>query len=106
MAQKTIIFDFDGTLADTFYIAVGVFRMLAKSWHVTDDTEIERLRSLPARQVFKYLGVRWWQMPQIAYHGRKAIHEQRDKVRAFNGIPEVVKALHDQGYRLFVLSSN
>ena len=106
MAQKTLIFDFDGTLADTFYIAVGVFRKLAHTWHQTDDNAVERLRSLPAREALKSLGVRWWHMPLIAYHGRKAIHQQRDKVQAFAGIQEMLAELHKRGYRLFIVSSN
>jgi phosphoglycolate phosphatase len=106
MAQKTIIFDFDGTLADTFYIAVGVFRKLARTWHITSDAEVERLRGMPARDALRSLGVRWWHMPFIAYHGRKAIHEQRDQVQAFTGMKEVVAELHKRGYRLFIVSSN
>jgi phosphoglycolate phosphatase len=106
MARTTLIFDFDGTLADTFYIAVGVFRKLARTWHVTDDSEVERLRGLPAREVLRVLRVRWWQIPIIAYHARKAIHEQRDNVKAFEGINEVLIELHKRGYKLFIISSN
>lgn len=105
-APKTLIFDFDGTLADTFGIAISVFRKLARKWHDTGDEEVERLRSLPAREALKQLGVRVWHLPYIIYHGRRAVKEQMETVIAIKGIPPVVKELHERGYNLLIISSN
>lgn len=105
-SPKTLIFDFDGTLADTFGIAITVFRKLARKWHDTGDQEVERLRGLPAREALKQLGVRWWHLPYIIYEGRRAVKEQMETVVAIKGIPPVVKELHERGYRLLIISSN
>ncbi len=104
--MANILFDFDGTLADTFYLAVGVFRKLAPPGRVTDDAEVERLRGLSAREVVKVLGVSWWRLPRLLYQGRKEITLHIHEVQTFAGMDEVLKALHDDGHKLYVLSSN
>src|SRR6266508_5314605 len=103
---KTLIFDFDGTLADTLTIAISVFRELAPNGHAADDDEIERLRGLSAREVAKALSIPWWRIPRLVYYGRKAVTMQIDSVKTFPGMPLVLRQLHEQGYRLLILSSN
>jgi phosphoglycolate phosphatase len=104
--QKTLIFDFDGTLADTFGIAVGVFRKLARKSHSTDDAAVEQLRSMPAREALKHLGVRWYHLPFIIFEARKAVREQMAAVEAIADIEPVLHQLHQRGYRMFIVSSN
>ncbi len=107
--MSTLIFDFDGTLADTFFIAVGVFRKLTRrirSSRATDDEEIEILRGLSARQALKRVGARWWQLPYIVYEGRKAVRQQMSQVQAIKGVKGVVAQLHADGHRLLIVSTN
>jgi len=104
--MANIIFDFDGTLADTLHIAVSLFRKFAQKSHPTDDAEIERLRGLSAREVVKSLGIPWWRLPYFVYEGRKAVQQQMGSVKAIAGIEPVVHELHEKEHKLFILSSN
>jgi HAD superfamily hydrolase (TIGR01549 family) len=104
--MSTIIFDFDGTIADTFFIAEDVFRKLAQGRHPTHTKEIEALRSLPARDVIKRVGVKWWQLPYILYYARGQIKRRRDEIKPIKGIAPVVKSLHEHGHKLYIVSSN
>jgi|SRR5882672_632747 len=102
----TLIFDFDGTIADTFFIAVDVFRKLATGRHPTDDKEIEALRSLPARDAIRRVGARWWHLPYIMYYARKQIKRRQHEIKPIAGIAPVLKELHKRGHRLYIVSSN
>jgi phosphoglycolate phosphatase-like HAD superfamily hydrolase len=103
---RTFIFDFDGTLADTFGIAVSIFRKLAPKDQPTDDATVEQLRGMSAKAAIKHLGVRWWQLPYLVYYGRKSVREQIGNVKAYPGVAKAVRAMHEQGVQLFVVSSN
>lgn len=104
--MSTLIFDFDGTIADTFFIAVEVFRKLAAGRHPTDDKEIEALRSLPARDVIRRVGARWWHLPYIVYYARRAVHRRQAEIKPINGIAPVLQELHNRGHHLYIVSSN
>ncbi len=107
--MSTLIFDFDGTIADTFFIAVAVFRKLSRragSKRATDDEEVEILRGLPAREAIKRVGVHWWQLPYILYEARKAVRQQIGEVKAIDGVKPVIQKLHADGHKLYVVSSN
>jgi phosphoglycolate phosphatase len=104
--MSNLIFDFDGTIADSFWLAVEIFRHLAKGKHATDDAEIEALRDLSAKQIARRLGIRWWQIPKLAAMGRKIVHGRLDEVKPIDGIVPVLRALHEQGHELSVVSSN
>jgi phosphoglycolate phosphatase len=104
--MSTLIFDFDGTIADTFFIAKDIFRKLATGRHPADDAEIEMLRSLTARQVIKRVGAKWWQMPYIMYYARNQIRLRQDEIKPIAGFPPVLAELHKRGHRLYIVSSN
>jgi len=100
------MFDFDGTIADTFFIAVDVFRKLSDGRHENSDEEIEELRSLPASDAIRRVGARWWHLPYILYYARKEVHRRQDEIKPIDGIPAVLKELHARGYKLYIVSSN
>jgi phosphoglycolate phosphatase len=104
-----LIFDFDGTIADTYIVAVDVLKRLLKMGnrrHPTDHASIQRLREMPAREFLKSLGVRWWEMPLLLYYARKMMRERIDQVHAFDGVRDVIRKLHEQDYKLWIVSSN
>lgn len=103
---RTLIFDFDGTLADTLGIAIAEFRKLKIGNHATDDATIERLRGMTARQVLKTLGIRWWELPRVAYLARQTVSKHITQVKSFDGMQDVLERLHDQGLNMLIASSN
>jgi phosphoglycolate phosphatase len=103
--MATIIFDMDGTLADSFdYVAdfLGVVRGLGP----LSDEQKHRLRHLSMIAMARRLGFHWWDAPWLLFQGRRRMHHAIKEVKAFHGITELVRQLHGQGHNLYVLSTN
>lgn len=106
MRPKVIIFDFDGTIADSFDVFVESIEEVLKHPHPFTAAEIADLRGLSTREVIKKLGVKKWQIPVLAIKGRAAVASKMDRVNVFSGMPRVISQLADRDNRLYILSSN
>lgn len=103
--MKYVIFDFDGTLADSLSVAVAIARELEPSVNLDDD-EIAELRNMPARQIIKRSGIPYFRLAKLLIKGKRILAQRLDEVKIFPGIPEVLQDLHKQGYKIAVVSSN
>lgn len=103
--MKTLIFDFDGTLADSFELALDIAYELTGSKKLTKK-ELNHLRQLPLPTVLRELHVPVLKVPRLLFHGRQRMHERIDELQPFEGIPETLSALHASGHELLVISSN
>lgn len=104
--SKVLLFDFDGTMADSFGTAMSIFHELTGGKHQLSPTELETLRGLPAGKIMKELGIAIWRAPFMLNRGRKLMSERLDELSLFPDLNNIFKRLHDQGYRMFILSSN
>lgn len=102
--KPTIIFDFDGTLADSFKWVERIFR---------EVSGIEmRLSSKDAAGVVGIVGlarrvnVAYWRLPFMLRQGRRLTAHYIDRVKPFDGVVELVRELHDDGYPLTIVSAN
>lgn len=108
MKYQLAIFDFDGTLADSFPWAAGVVNHYADRYGFKriDPEEHEALRNYDARRLMEHLGVRMWKVPQMAIDVRKRMAEEIDQIPLFAGVSEMLQALSAKGILLAVVSSN
>lgn len=104
--MRTLLFDFDGTIADSFTVVVDIFYELTGHTRITDPAEILRLRKQPMMRVAKELHISPIQIPRLLIKGRKMMHEKLAEVPAFSGMAEALQTLQGQGYNLYVMSSN
>jgi phosphoglycolate phosphatase len=103
-----VIFDFDGTLADSGDWFLGIADDLAERFKFrrVDPQEVESLRGQSSRAVIKYLGIPRWKIPAIARHLHAKLAEQAHKIALFDGVPAMIETLHDAGVRLALVTSN
>lgn len=105
---RLIIFDFDGTLADSAPWFVGVLNSLADRhrFRRVEAAEIETLRGFPNRQIMKALGVSNWRLPFIAADMKARMTRDIGAISLFDGVGPMLTALDEAGLRLAVVSSN
>lgn len=99
-----IIFDFDGTIADSFQAVIGE---LYKSVHhePLPAGDIERLRHQSLMQTLRTLRISWWRALLVARSVRSRMVRDMGSIKPVQGIPEVVQTLAGT-HTLFILSSN
>ena len=103
-----MIFDFDGTLADSFPWFLHVFDTLAERYRFKPLAEHEgaTLRGLSARQIIQQLGIPAWKLPLIARHARMLAKRDRAHITLFPGVNTMLAELAEAGITLAVVSSN
>ncbi len=102
------IFDFDGTLADSWALMGQAMIDGADRFGYRRLTpeEAQDLRGKDNRVVMQAMGVRMWQLPAIAVHMRQVALQHAHRITLFEGVPEMLAALRDAGTRVAVVSSN
>jgi phosphoglycolate phosphatase len=108
MKYNLVIFDFDGTIADTYPWFISVFGDLAKKYKLppVEPADLERLRSLEIRQILKEYNVPFWKMVMIGNHLKKMMSSQIDQISMVDGMSAVIATLANQGIKLAVVTSN
>jgi phosphoglycolate phosphatase len=103
--MKTLIFDFDGTIGDSFELVLEIAYELT-GIERQNATEVERLRRLPLLKAVREMRIPMWSVPRLLVKGRQKMLERIGEVHPFPGMPEVLRELHANGYHLLVTSSN
>ena len=105
---ELVIFDFDGTLADSAAWMMRAVNPMARRYgfKTATDEEIEMLRGRSTREVIRYLGVSPWKLPLIARAGKKLMAADAHMIPLFPETSRMLRALHEAGVKIAVVSSN
>jgi len=108
-SKKYIIFDFDGTLADTVPVMLTLIEELAKEIgykkKITAE-DLEWVRDHELKDIPHKFGIPWLKVPYLLLKGRHLLNKQMFSVPPCKGILELLKELKKKGYVLAILSSN
>lgn len=109
MAQGPIIlFDFDGTLADTAPMIRSVYGDIAQRHKLRPltDEDYTTLRRGTITDARKWTGIRWWQFPLMIRSIKRLMLLQAEKVKLFPGAVDLVRQLHEDNVQMYILSRN
>jgi phosphoglycolate phosphatase len=103
-----LIFDFDGTLADSFPFFLEVFDTLADAHHFKrlDRSRLDELRGADVPQIMRNIGMPRWKLLPVAMHFRALMAQSIGRIGLFDGVPDVLHAAAAGGVRLAIVSSN
>lgn len=108
-APKTVlIFDFDGTIADTHKYIISISNRLADEFNYLKipDTDIEAMREKTAQEMISILKVPMLKIPAIVAKAKKEFYEGIADIEPIEGLKEVLNKLWESGIRMGILSSN
>lgn len=107
--MKTIIFDFDGTIADSEWVTMQIINNLASEFGYENITQSQAsdLKKMSAKTfIRKRLKIPFWKLFRLERRAREEYNKYLDKVKIFPGITELMNELRQKGFRIGVLSSN
>jgi len=107
-SPRYLLFDFDGTLGDTFHQGFEILNLLASEFgfRPLPPEELEYARDLSTSGLMKHLGISRMKLHKISKRGTEEIGKRIHTVQTFDGVPEMVRHLHNAGFRLGILTSN
>lgn len=102
---KNIIFDFDGTLADTLDLAIefGNANQARFSKRVISKDDF---KEHSMREALKRIGLPLRKLPQFVFELKKYLSSHLQRVQLFPGIVDMIEDLSKKGNKLYIMSSN
>jgi phosphoglycolate phosphatase len=105
---KVLLFDFDGTIADSFESFLEIISKLSIKHNLQQvpRSELEKLRGEEPRAIIKRLKIPFYKIPFLARDMKKMQYEHIAQIKSFKALPEVLHTLKSMGYKLGIITSN
>lgn len=106
MKYDLVIWDFDGTLADTLAVALRIYNEAAARHGFLPIDDPEAVRRMSSLAFLREHKVPLLRLPLLMREFLAALKQEVAKVRLFPEIPETLAAVRGLGCRMGILSSN
>jgi phosphoglycolate phosphatase len=106
--KPLLVFDFDGTIADSMTEVLAVYNSAADRLRVPAIApgDMARLRGMRPQDLLRELHIPMWKVPLILAAVRRGMRDRMGRVRPFPGIGDAIRSLRQAGARCAILSSN
>ncbi len=108
MTVKLIIFDFDGTLADTLEAIVKILNRLSTKfgYKPVSATDVKKMRHLDARQIISSFGISMFKLPFLVNRVQTELKNEIHNIKPIAGISDVLEMLVAKDKLLGIVTSN
>jgi phosphoglycolate phosphatase len=108
MTVKLAIFDFDGTLANTYPVFADSLNALAikHGFRQVAYDEQCKLRSMSAVEVLREVELPLWKVPAVLSDFRKIMRQRINEIRPFSGMASVLHTIMQERVAVAIATSN
>lgn len=108
MKYRSLVFDFDGTIADTLGETRRIFNEMAPEYGIrqVDEHEIAALRHLSLKQLLDHLAIPKWRVPSLIARGTTIMRGNIEKLPVIEGMGDVLEELRKHVESFGILTSN
>lgn len=108
MPFRSLVFDFDGTIADTLGEVRRIFNEIAPDYGIrqVEHEEVEPLRQLSLPEFIKHIGIPRHRVPTLISRGAKMMRHNITKLPLIEGMGETLTALRPHFESFGILTTN
>lgn len=108
MTVKVILFDFDGTIADTYQAIAKITNQLSTEfgYKALDQEELILIKNISSREIVKRSEISIFKLPFLVRRVRAELSKEIAELQPIKGIAQVLLKLKKQGYILGIVTSN
>lgn len=106
--MNLIVFDFDGTIVDSFAILIKTTNCLARDFGYSpiSSSQIPLMRTLSLRERIQQLGIPKWKLPFFLRRFRQELNQFMSNLQLVEGMKEILLEIEEHNYRLGIVTSN
>ena len=108
MIYKTLVFDFDGTIADTLGETRLIFNRIAPDYGIREvaEHELDHLRHLSLKELLDHLDIPKRRVPALIARGTGMMRGNIAQLKLIEGMAEVLVELRRHVHSFGILTSN
>lgn len=108
MKYRTLVFDFDGTIADTLGEMRRIFNQLAPDYGIrqVEEGELGGLRHLSLKQLLSHLNIPKRRVPSLITRGTGMLRDNITRLPLIDGMAEVIVEMRRHVGSFGILTSN
>ncbi len=105
---NNFIFDFDGTICDSFEAVMNQFNFLSDEFGYKpfSKSEISGMKNLTMQELLTSFGISKLKLPFIIKKIRKQLNKEIKTLKPFDGVRKALLSLKNRNNKLFILTSN
>lgn len=106
--RKTVLFDFDGVIADSFAFLFATYNEIAESkgCKPASQDDMRKYRGMHAKEIVADLGIPLWKLPMLLFSTLSAFKKNIHALPLLPDMKKILQHLQEHGYSLHIISSN